>query len=250
MWTSALLTFVLATIVSAHSVITYPGWRGNNLITNATFPYGMQWIYPCGGHNVTTNRTYWPTTGGAVAFQPGWFRGHETAFAYINMGFGDDGPDGGPANMTLPMVPMFQILGPTNNPFPGTICLPQVPLPKNTTVKAGDKATIQVVELAIHGAALYSVRHMQSNHFLVNSQLIQMQCVDIIFADPGDKKLKEVNETNCFNSTDIGFADIYTITTKASGSDEYASESGATPAFRQLGWMPLVAAGLWAFLLA
>lgn len=111
-----------------------------------------------GGHNVTTNRTYWPTRGGAVAFQPGWFRGHETAFAYVNMGFGDDGPDGGPANMTQPVVPMFQILGPTNNPFPGTICLPQVPLPKNTTVKAGDKATIQVVELAVHGAALYSVR--------------------------------------------------------------------------------------------
>jgi hypothetical protein len=110
-----------------------------------------------GGHNVTQNRTYWPTRGGAIAFQPGWFRGHETAFAYINMGFGDEGPDGGPANMTLPMVPQFQILGPTNNPYPGTICFPQVPLPKNTTVKAGDKATIQVVMLAIHGAALYSV---------------------------------------------------------------------------------------------
>ncbi|KAF4449215.1 gpi anchored protein [Fusarium austroafricanum] len=235
MRTSALLTILLAAVVSAHSVITYPGWRGNNLITNATFPYGMQWIYPFspgGGHNVTTNRTYWPTKGGAIAFQPGWFRGHQTAFAYVNMGFGDDGPDGGPANMTQPIVPMFQILGPTNNPFPGTICLPQVPLPHNVTVKAGDKATIQVVELAIHGAALYS-------------------CVDIIFADPGDKRLAEVNETNCFNSTDIGFADVYTITTKASGSDEYASKSGATRALRQLGWagwLPLAAAGAIALL--
>jgi hypothetical protein len=123
-----------------------------------TSPQRHQLTSSGGGHNVTTNRTYWPTRGGAVAFQPGWFRGHETAFAYVNMGFGDDGPDGGPANMTQPVVPMFQILGPTNNPFPGTICLPQVPLPKNTTVKAGDKATIQVVELAVHGAALYSVR--------------------------------------------------------------------------------------------
>ncbi|KAF5560236.1 gpi anchored protein [Fusarium phyllophilum] len=232
MRTSVFISVLLATIVSAHSVITYPGWRGNNLITNATFPYGMQWIYPSsgGGHNVTTNRTYWPTRGGAVAFQPGWFRGHETAFAYVNMGFGDDGPDGGPANMTQPVVPMFQILGPTNNPFPGTICLPQVPLPKNTTVKAGDKATIQVVELAVHGAALYS-------------------CVDIIFAEPGDKRIAEVNETNCFNSTDIGFAEIYTITTKASGSDAYVSESGATQTLRQLnmaGWLPLVAAGAYA----
>lgn len=73
------------------------------------------------------------------------------------MGFGSDGPDGGPINMSNPMVPQFQILGPTNNPFPGTICLPQVPLPTNTTVKAGDKATIQIVELAVHGAALFSV---------------------------------------------------------------------------------------------
>lgn len=47
MRTSAFISVLLATIVSAHSVITYPGWRGNNLITNATFPYGMQWIYPC-----------------------------------------------------------------------------------------------------------------------------------------------------------------------------------------------------------
>lgn len=56
--------------VAAHLVITYPGWRGNNLLTtgrtdsdwipddglgvryNKTsndleYPYGMQWIYPC-----------------------------------------------------------------------------------------------------------------------------------------------------------------------------------------------------------
>lgn len=56
-----------AAIATAHTVITYPGWRGNNLHTNGTlpefdpdtigvntyqngshgFPYGMQWIYPC-----------------------------------------------------------------------------------------------------------------------------------------------------------------------------------------------------------
>ncbi|KAF7538112.1 hypothetical protein G7Z17_g12701 [Cylindrodendrum hubeiense] len=233
MKSSALLTFVLAAVASAHIVITYPGWRGNNLITNETFPYGMQWMYPCGGHNVTQNRTYWPTTGGAVAFQPGWFRGHSTAFAYINMGFGTGGPDGGPINMSNIMVPQFQILGPTNNPFPGTICLPQVPLPTNTTVKAGDHATIQIVELALHGAALFS-------------------CVDIIFAEPGSDKLNEVNETNCYNSTDIGFAEVYTITTKESGTDQYVDESSAT-SLRQIswaGWLPLIGAGLWMMLLA
>jgi hypothetical protein len=59
--------------------------------------------------------------------------------------------------MSFPMVPVFQIGGPSKNPYPGTFCLPQVPLPANTTVNVGDNATIQVVETAIHGAALYSV---------------------------------------------------------------------------------------------
>lgn len=106
----------------------------------------------------TTNRTLWPTTGGAIALQPGWFQGHATAFFYMNMGFGTDGPDHGPPNMSFPMVPVFQIVGPSKNPYPGTFCLPQVPLPSGIpTPNVGDNATIQVVETAIHGAALYSV---------------------------------------------------------------------------------------------
>lgn len=203
MFSSTLLALIgAATLSSAHTVLTYPGWRGDNLITNDSFPYGMQWMYPCksprprslsplvappasvipaqspsirpstspwrqhkltshppagGGHPTTTNRTYWPTTGGALSFQPGWFQGHATAFLYVNMGFGTDGPDGGPWNMSFPMVAPFQILGPSKNPYPGTVCLPQVPLPANTTVQPGDNATIQVVELAVHGASLFSV---------------------------------------------------------------------------------------------
>ena len=61
--------FFLFTLVSSHTVITYPGWRGDNLHTTGnitglngsdisgsnglgvgsddTYPYGMQWIYPC-----------------------------------------------------------------------------------------------------------------------------------------------------------------------------------------------------------
>jgi hypothetical protein len=105
----------------------------------------------------TTNRTKWPITGGAIALQPGWFQGHATAFFYMNLGFGTDGPTGGPPNMSNPMVPVFQIVGPSRNPYPGTFCLPQVPLPANTSVSVGDNATIQVVETAVHGAALYSV---------------------------------------------------------------------------------------------
>ncbi|GKT45854.1 uncharacterized protein ColSpa_06035 [Colletotrichum spaethianum] len=229
---STLTALVLAATAYAHTVISYPGWRGNNLVTNSTFPYGMQWNYPCGGMTLTTNRTYWPTTGGAISFQPGWFQGHAQAFMYINMGFGTDGPDGGPANMSFPMVPVFQILGPSKNPYPGTVCLPQVPLPVNTTVKAGDKATIQIVELAVHGASLFS-------------------CVDIEFAEPGDPKIAKVNETNCFNSTDIGFADVYTITTQESGANFVTGTSAAArpqPAWAVASWAPLVVGALWAML--
>ena len=54
----------LAAFVYAHTVITYPGWRGDNLGMSGTiestnglgadyengslvYPYGEQWIYPC-----------------------------------------------------------------------------------------------------------------------------------------------------------------------------------------------------------
>lgn len=41
----ALLAFMAN--AAAHIVITYPGTRGHNLVTNDTFPYGMQFEYPC-----------------------------------------------------------------------------------------------------------------------------------------------------------------------------------------------------------
>lgn len=44
---AAVWAVVSWTVVDAHTVIVYPGWRGNNLITNDTFPYAMQWMYPC-----------------------------------------------------------------------------------------------------------------------------------------------------------------------------------------------------------
>ncbi|KAG7291969.1 hypothetical protein NEMBOFW57_001998 [Staphylotrichum longicolle] len=138
------------------------------------------------------------------------------------MGFGNEGPElapglHGPPNMSNPMINPFQIIGPTRNPYPGTVCLPQVPLPVNASVKAGDNATIQVVELALHGAALYS-------------------CVDITFAEPGDPRIALVNETNCFNSTDIGVADIYTLTLRASGqSANINATSAAVRSFQLAG---------------
>jgi len=151
-------------------------------------------MYPCGGMPTSTNRTKWPVGGGAVAFQPGWFQGHASAYIYINMGFGTV-----PPNMSNVMVSGIQILGPSKQPYPGTFCLPQVPLPANTTVNVGDNATIQVIETAIHGAALYN-------------------CVDITFAEPED--VPEVNSSNCFNSTQIGSDLIFTTSALAAGAPD------------------------------
>jgi len=101
---------------------------------------------------VQPNRTKWPVNGGAFAFQPGWFSGHQTTFIYINLGIGTE-----PLNYSHIMNPVFQIVGPSNQAYPGTFCLPQVPLPANLTFNVGDNATIQLVEAALHGAPLYSV---------------------------------------------------------------------------------------------
>ncbi|KAK3298719.1 uncharacterized protein B0H64DRAFT_81128 [Chaetomium fimeti] len=236
MLSSTLVAVAGAALASAHTIITYPGWRGNNLITNETFPYGMQWMYPCGGMHTTTNRTFWPTTGGGIAFQPGWFSGHATAFVYVNLGFGNEGPEldpdlRGPPNMSYPMITPFQILGPTKGPYPGTVCLPQLPMPQGVTAKAGENATIQLVELALHGAALYS-------------------CVDITFAEPGDPRIPLMNETNCFNSTDIGAADVYTLTMRESGEGRDKPNAAARGLHQLAYWayVPLALGGVWALL--
>ncbi|CZR67484.1 uncharacterized protein PAC_17383 [Phialocephala subalpina] len=192
---SLLLAIWATTGIHAHTVISYPGWRGNNLITNETFPYGMQWSYPCGGLAATTNRTNWPINGGGIAIQPGWFTGHANSLFYINLGLGTSGPQGGPPNESFPMLPPFQIDGPSNNPYPGTFCLPQVPIPANVSVKVGDLATIQVIETLVHGGALYN-------------------CVDITFAEESD--VTPLTASNCFNSTTITF------------KDPFAAESPAT----------------------
>ncbi|CEL02983.1 hypothetical protein ASPCAL04144 [Aspergillus calidoustus] len=200
-------------LVSAHTVIVYPGYRGNNLHTTGevgevgglgvaydsdnetlVYPYGMQWIYPCGGMPLSTNRTKWPIRGGAIALQPGWFPGHARAMMFFNLGLGTE-----PPNMSHPMITPFEIVGPDNDPYPGTICLPQVPLPANVDVKVGDNATIQVIELAQPCAALYN-------------------CADITFAEPED--VAEVNDTNCFNSSHISFETVFTTSSLDSAGFE------------------------------
>ncbi|EEH33032.1 hypothetical protein PAAG_04085 [Paracoccidioides lutzii Pb01] len=203
-WAILLITF-FASSVTAHTVITYPGWRGNNLHSTGNmsslqgmaiarspnnesellYPLGMQWAYPCGGMPVTQNRTKWPVKGGAIAFQPGWFPGHKTAFIYMNMGFGTIAP-----NMSHPMIAPFQLIGPTKEEYPGTFCLRQVAPPAGFEYNVGDNVTIQIIETAIHGAALYN-------------------CVDVTLAEPGD--VEEVTRENCFNSSELSARYIFAM---------------------------------------
>jgi hypothetical protein len=57
--------------------------------------------------------------------------------------------------------------------------------------------------------------------------LIYKQCVDITFADPKD--VPEVNETNCFNSTDLSFNNVYSIGLDGSSSASRISSSILLP---------------------
>lgn len=59
--------------------------------------------------------------------------------------------------MSHPVVPPFQITGPTNLEYPGQWCLPQIGMPANVSLQVGQNITLQVIEAAQHGAALYNV---------------------------------------------------------------------------------------------
>lgn len=199
------LAVVLSTahLASAHFQIVHPSWRGNTLDEDS------QWKYPCGGLPVGQNRTEWPVSGGALSVIPGWNAGHPTAFFYINMNLGND-----PQNFTFPIAPVFQIVGPSRDPYPGTFCLPDLPLPANFTVKPGDNATIQVIQVALHGASLYN-------------------CADITFVADEDYKFPD----ECKNSSTIGFNAVYTTRLSSAGfrsislPASISSIVGATAAF-------------------
>lgn len=95
----------------------------------------------------------WPVNGGGLAVSPGIFSGHAQALMYINMGLGTE-----PDNYSVPMVSMFELVGPGDRPHDGSFCLPLVQIPRDISVQPGDHATIQVVQSAQHGAVTYNVR--------------------------------------------------------------------------------------------
>lgn len=89
--------------------------------------------------------------------QPGWFPGHKKALFYVNIGIIESGMQA-PPNYSHPVVGPLEVTGPNNTQYPGQFCYPQVRMPANVTLSVGQNITIQVIEIAQHGAALYSVR--------------------------------------------------------------------------------------------
>ncbi len=154
---------------------------------------------------MSKNRTTWPVKGGAISIQPGWFQGHVKALFYVNMGINGPG-ESAPPNMSHILVPPFQINGPSNNEYPGQFCLPQVPMPVNVSLSVGDNVTLQVVEVAQHGAALYNVSTAGTAYQYLADNVLQ--CVDVTLAEPADVEL--VTPQNCYNSSDISFDLLFT----------------------------------------
>jgi hypothetical protein len=185
----------ISKLVSAHFVITQPGWRGNTLKTNPDFPDGMQSELPCGGLGVSENRTAYPLSGpGAIAIQPGWFANNQDTTFTIAIGLGSD-------PLIFPTIlRSLRVLGPSNAPFPGTFCLLQISLPEIISPKEGDLATIQVIQLHRSGKSAYN-------------------CADIFFTDD-ESQLPVIDERNCYNSTGIRLQAMGELGTTSTGQTQ------------------------------
>ncbi|KAI5804282.1 hypothetical protein EDC01DRAFT_642729 [Geopyxis carbonaria] len=134
-----------------------------------------------GGVHHTTNRSTWPTNGGALSLIPG----HAWALTAVNIALGNNVTEEGVYSnpFTHVMVPFFNQTGGNE-----TFCIPKLKIPPSIApdVSAGVNATIQVIQLTPTGAALYN-------------------CLDITFSDDeanrfGDPK---VWDEYCYNGTGI-----------------------------------------------
>ncbi|KFA69033.1 hypothetical protein S40285_08454, partial [Stachybotrys chlorohalonatus IBT 40285] len=192
-----------AGLAKAHFVITYPGWRGNTLRLNETFPNGMQREALCGGLPVTQNRTAWPVDGpGAFAIQPGWYANNEYTEFFISIGLGPDPDD------FSQQIHSFRVMGPTNDPFPDSFCLPQVNIPQEVRRAHGDFATIQIRQVHVSGNSAHN-------------------CADIYFTDD-PSEMEEIDTTWCFNSTRIDVQPLRLVHTTRITSDESTMTSAET----------------------
>ncbi|PGH02318.1 hypothetical protein AJ79_07657 [Helicocarpus griseus UAMH5409] len=151
---------LLLKLTSAHFSVEYPYWRGDS--------YSTQYTRPCGGVNVTNNRTQWPLDGGSILFSPS----HPWAITYINLGLGSD-------DTVIFNISLIENFNQTGN---GTLCFPKVNIPPELGLTAGSHASIQVIQLSELGSALYN-------------------CADITFSENAEL----LSTDKCANSSGIGW---------------------------------------------
>ncbi len=89
------------------------------------------------------NRTKWPLNGGSILLDVH----HPWAITYVNLALGGDNT----TNFNISVVPGFNQTG------NGTFCWPTVNLPSGLNLANGANASIQVVQIAETGSALYNV---------------------------------------------------------------------------------------------
>ncbi|EEH38585.1 hypothetical protein PAAG_08312 [Paracoccidioides lutzii Pb01] len=151
---------LLLQLASAHFSVKYPTWRGDSFST--------QWNRPCGGVNVTNNRTQWPLDGGSVLFSPS----HPWAITYVNLGLGSD-------DKVIFNISLVSGFNQTGN---GTFCFPKIQIPPSLNFAAGTNASLQVIQLSELGSALYN-------------------CADITLS----KDTKLLSTERCANSSGINW---------------------------------------------
>jgi hypothetical protein len=175
---------------------------GVNGSARPQFPWGMQYTFPCefdgavrireanisllscslltisplclgGGMPLSTNRTNWPVGGGAISIAPGLAPGFKNSFIYINIAKTEANALA-PGNFSRLAMPPLAITGRDDlNPWPGQFCLPQVPMPAGVQFNVGDLATIQVVQVAANGQAVYNVSVTPESRLIYQLWLLQ-----------------------------------------------------------------------------
>lgn len=93
-----------------------------------------------------------------------------------------------------------------------------VPMPANFNIsglKVGDNATIQVIQVALHGGSLYN-------------------CADVTLVDAEDADV--LPDERCKNTTTIGFNQVYTTRSKSAGVKSMAVPVGMAGVVALVTW--------------
>lgn len=86
-------------------------------------------------------------------------------------------------------------------------------------LRVGDNATIQVIQVALHGGALYN-------------------CADVTFVE-SEEESDKLEDERCVNTTTIGFNQVYTTRSKSAGVRSVGGPAGVLGVVGLVGW------GMW-----